>query len=869
MTPLLSASSVAQDSPSNNIHLFSANAAISEIIRHGEFAAAPALNDLEGLRQESDPELFFEGLLHWARRQECRDPASALAVLQFLESRAEAPDSVRTRAARRLAAHRGEGGLGERAELFFRDTFEQTLSPANLLAMAGAGLAFRTSRLAFLGLMGRSGLGGGLGRAAASGLAFHLEATSFPILQRTFRQIGGADVDWSPAALRRDIYASHLFLGGLRLSGVATSRFLASSQPRGLGFRLSQSGAMLTGVTVGHYLEHAAGLRHFDSPADLMAASLASFFQFQVAGSVLRRGLGPRFETLERHLDRAAAQTSFAFSNFGPRPALANATGPLMSTMLELPTPANGTHRPVIPGFEGPSRTVVEPVVPAPAAEAPPIQNHFELIEALVQQRGNLRAAAEQLKVPEAELRQRLRSVNHYSELSVFPADNGGRMLFYTPALSRARHALGARILNEGSLAELGLSPSAAEFAQRLGVSSIWDLLTLTRADIRGALRANEPPALAEQHRQEWTRAIDLRLSPDPERVLPNFPFEEGALKASLGRHFENRPISDLGLAPATESALRGEGLNTLDKLLARPIPRWIPRESVEAGSLVGIREARVDDIVRSLYALMNGSGPRSYRPPLPDIRPPETPVDLSPLPTPRLKGVTEGDLLRRLVATRGNVAEAAVGLGRSPREIAQFLDGHHADSELSAFQAGTKGTMIFYSPTYRLAASQLGSDFHSSTGLSRLGLASTTLQSLAALGVRTPSDLLLLTRSDLVIHLGSEGARILQDELRGPVHARLNQDGLQRNHVLFRRGILKEALAETYGDVSVGELSLAPATRELLQARGLTKVRDLMARPIPEWIADEQLGEAHPSVRAQHLDATIRSLYVLLGLNR
>ncbi|HKX11748.1 MAG TPA: helix-turn-helix domain-containing protein, partial [bacterium] len=769
-----------------------------------------------------------------------------------------------------VAGYTGGGSFGTQAEHFLRETYHQALSPSSLLAMAGAGFAFRSSRLLFLRLFTEAGVAGAPLRTAAALGAFNVEALSFPVLSRLSSQAFGHPADWQGQALRRDLLSSYLFLGGLRGSHHVAGRWLQAGP-------LTRAAATYGGVVAGSALESLAGLKSFDSPESLFAHSLGTYLQFQLAGRVLHSALGPRFQRMERTMDLQAQSLestprgfqpwlkagSLAAAPVGPGSAagLHSSIWLAMSQSLpeiRLPT-TNGasTRRP--PSPPEPTRRESEP-------EEISIHTQYEIAAALVRHRGNMAEAARDLGIAPPVLEQKMSRENFFSEFSVFQSSRNGRMLFYRPALGRAHSIFGSDIYRERSLNELGLSPETSEFVRQMGIRSLWDLLLTTRNEFNQDRQDHR--SQVESHLREIEAKFDQRISTTEGKVFRNFPLEEGIVKSLMAKSFADYPVRDLGLEPPIETILEAGGMGTVGSLLRRPIFQWIPRESLPAQSVTGRREAMTDSVIRSLFALLHGAPPRRYRASSPDTHSLDTPlkIDPNPPPPPVLEGVSEGELVRRLVFLHGNIGRVSESFGRTPLEVAEFIQRHDAHSELNIFQAYGKGTMLFYTPALRHAVGLWGQSVHHPESLSRLELSPRQRTQLQVLGVDSIRDLFLLTGYDMERTLGAVESERLGKVLHSQLNARLNDVEPYRPHRIFRPGALKEAMTQVYAAEPIQSLDLPPATLALLRAQGIGTIGELMSRPIPAWIDRQSLPEGSPSdLKAGHLDSIIRANYALL----
>ncbi len=298
-----------------------ANFAAAEVLaRPLALARGTAREELRALGRESDPALFFEGLLGCAaRRQAAGDLALAVELYATVARHAAAGagpvQALGIRAQASLDAILGRGASGPRAEFLLRHFAEQASDPAAIFAMGAAGAVFRLTRVAALGRLavspGANLFTRGFGaRATASLAGFALEAPAFTLAGRAANAALGRPQDWGGEALAREFASSYLVLGGLKLAGWgsgAAYRGLAGPAGAARPLRaLFQQGGMLSGIVLGHSLEERLGLRSPVDGATTLVDSLAMLLQFNVAGNLTRQAFGPRFATWERGLDLRA-----------------------------------------------------------------------------------------------------------------------------------------------------------------------------------------------------------------------------------------------------------------------------------------------------------------------------------------------------------------------------------------------------------------------------------------------------------------------------------------------------------------------------------------------------------------------------------
>ncbi len=275
-------------------------------------ATGQARQELETLAREPDPELFLEGLLAFGGRQEQADRVELAAQFyQVLGQHAGNFAGIASRAQQRLDAILGRGPAGNRIEFLGRRFAREATSPAALIGMAGAQAVFGLTRAALLSRLLASptshawtrGLGA---RALASSGAFLLEAPSFVAFTRGAKAALGVQQDWSSGAWGHEVAGSFFALGAMKITGWAGGSLYrrvqgtAGTAPfQGLATQTS----LLGGILLGNALETAVGLRERRDGATTLIDSLALLLQFNVAGNLLHRGLGPRWAGFNRGLD--------------------------------------------------------------------------------------------------------------------------------------------------------------------------------------------------------------------------------------------------------------------------------------------------------------------------------------------------------------------------------------------------------------------------------------------------------------------------------------------------------------------------------------------------------------------------------------
>lgn len=290
-----------------------------------------ALAQLNSLSRERNSEMLLGGLTALAAQLEARGrEEGALRIYSFVreESSRFGLDAAGARAATRSQALLGEGSSGLRTEIFLRRLTREVLEPTSLAAMGVAGGVYRLTRLATLSRLSASALPGfwtaGTGaRMLSSVAAYAVEAPVFALTAHSARAVLGGREGW--AHFDRELAASFFMLGGLRLAGAAslglhrqilgraeTAGFLANgSFGRRLSETLFHQGGMFAGIVAGHGLEQAAGLAPHRPAGSLLADSLGTLIQFNLAGQVVGRAFGAGFRSWERRLD-AQSETLIA-----------------------------------------------------------------------------------------------------------------------------------------------------------------------------------------------------------------------------------------------------------------------------------------------------------------------------------------------------------------------------------------------------------------------------------------------------------------------------------------------------------------------------------------------------------------------------
>ncbi len=338
-----------------------------------------ALDELLALGEESDPELFYAGLLNLGGRA-ARDGDSVLsgAIYQGLaegpaEIRDSMPAALGRRALEEFNAMRGTGSAGRRFEYLARHFAREASDPAMLLGMGVAGTVFSATRLGVLSRLAARpaawwtrGFGAGM---AASAAAFPAEVLAFWGTTRVYGlAVRPETLRWDRASIGHELAGLGITLGCLKLFGAASGRLFdrahgidpvtgaAARLPAFTRFSRTafQQLGTLGGIATGHYAEMRLGLRPQVSGDVFWTDALVTLLQFHVGGRLSHQVLGPR---------HAAMMQEMALRTRG----------------LELPRAARG--RTPLPPFGGVLATAgAEGIVgPRPAREGPSREHILEM----------------------------------------------------------------------------------------------------------------------------------------------------------------------------------------------------------------------------------------------------------------------------------------------------------------------------------------------------------------------------------------------------------------------------------------------------------------------------------------------------------
>ncbi len=307
----------------------------------------PALRaELRALAAETDPELFYEGLLGMGQRLERGgDLDSAVniyaalvgAVPPLTGDKRERP--LQRNAQARLDAILGRGAFGPRAEFLLRNFAREASRPDMILGMTAAGLVASGVRLGVLSRLAASPTAAWFHRGAgaaltASAAAFLPETAAFWSAARLWNLAAGERLDWTASGIGREWASLALTLGFLKLGGALSRGIfhrahgidpLAGGAARLPGFTrfsrpLFEQIGVFSGIHFGHWAEARLGLRPREPGANPWLESLATLLHLHVGGRLAHHAWGP---AQARRMRALALQTRRveALGALGSRPA--------------------------------------------------------------------------------------------------------------------------------------------------------------------------------------------------------------------------------------------------------------------------------------------------------------------------------------------------------------------------------------------------------------------------------------------------------------------------------------------------------------------------------------------------------------------
>lgn len=280
----------------------------------------------EALSSESNPDLFFEGLISLAQGLQERHPQDAAhlysATAELLSESRGNLKNVQDKARAHLQALSGRGDFGPRAEFLLSRLIQEATDPAALFAMGLGTQAFRWGRVWTALRLGEGGLAA---RTAANGAGFFLETAAFSLGHKAAASALGRPQDYRPQTLAHDWASNALFLGPLKAMGSATRfgvahtigrpRVAALAQELGihrlLVAALPQAG-MFSGILIGQELQQGLGLQEAQGTPARFADALATLVQLHAGAGLFFAAFGPGFR-------RSQAEAEWVYRNWRTR----------------------------------------------------------------------------------------------------------------------------------------------------------------------------------------------------------------------------------------------------------------------------------------------------------------------------------------------------------------------------------------------------------------------------------------------------------------------------------------------------------------------------------------------------------------------
>lgn len=326
-----------------------------ELVRsllQSEGGIAPWLSDgerreLQGLAEEVDAELFFEGLFQLGKGLEAVDKVEAAAGVYTAVVEALREGPLRESALQQLAAIQGRGAFSPRFEFLLRRFTKDACDPRMILPMLAGTATYQIVKTASLGRLAGSARvawwSRGLGARFSAGAAgFSAEVPVFALSGRALRKLGDSQIPQPDIA--QDLASAALTLGVLKLYGFAGDQFITKVHGNGFFVRnarnpialrilpwLHTQAFLFAGMLTAHKLEERVGLRPSMDGATTLTDTLSSMISLSLGARLGRWMLGPGFQAFQRELGWRAKN----FEDSGPasrglswaRPSLVSAKG--------------------------------------------------------------------------------------------------------------------------------------------------------------------------------------------------------------------------------------------------------------------------------------------------------------------------------------------------------------------------------------------------------------------------------------------------------------------------------------------------------------------------------------------------------------
>ncbi len=288
-----------------------------------------ALAELEALSQETQPEIYFAGLLNFAQRLQDRGNAEAAAeVYSSLVHQLPDGDAVHDAAKSRLNALLGTGSAGLRAEVLLKDFAQSATSYQTIVPMIAGSAVYQIARVSTLGRLAAgaraSWLTRGLGMrltAATAGMA--VEVPVFALGSRGLMALGGENIPWDGVSVGKDLLGATITLGALKVFGHVGNQAAHSVRARGairelplqgirdLSIQVIPQVAVFGGLMAAHRLEEGIGLRPHVDGATAATDALASMVSLGVGSHLGKRHLGGNFSKFQNELEARVRNDGF------------------------------------------------------------------------------------------------------------------------------------------------------------------------------------------------------------------------------------------------------------------------------------------------------------------------------------------------------------------------------------------------------------------------------------------------------------------------------------------------------------------------------------------------------------------------------
>lgn len=265
---------------------------------------------LRALREEADPQLLGESILQIAAQMERAErPDLAHAIYADLQrAPAEVLAPVASRIESRARSLENGGGWDEKLGRLAGSLARAAWDPANILGFGIAGLAAKATKVFLLGrTLSRSvSLARNLTSVGLAGAAsFGVETLAFTSTARAYHRFVG---DRPTESFGQELASSAIFMGAMRMSGLATKPFVNGALSRAVVPHLSS----IAGIAGAHYLEESVGLRPETQGSQRWIDVLGTWLHLQAGQLGARLLLPASFHAAERRLNDRVTELSNA-----------------------------------------------------------------------------------------------------------------------------------------------------------------------------------------------------------------------------------------------------------------------------------------------------------------------------------------------------------------------------------------------------------------------------------------------------------------------------------------------------------------------------------------------------------------------------